>query len=158
MDISQINMEETNQKKGGAGKKMFIFLALIVLAGVGYWAFSSWGGSVSNMSAQAVVDSGKYQAVFLSNGQVYFGKVSGENSDYVSLRDVHYLMLKKPLQNQQQEDGQNQEQTKPEYSIVKLGKELHGPTSMSINREHILFIENLADDSKVVGAIKNVAK
>ncbi|MBU2028949.1 hypothetical protein KJ761_03630 [Patescibacteria group bacterium] len=100
------------------------------------------------------VDSSKYQAVFLTNGQVYFGKVANEKASYVSLNDVYYLVLKKPLQNQQQEGEQAQEQAKPEYSLVKLGKEMHGPTSMSINKDQILFIENLADDSKVVSTIK----
>ena len=32
-----------------------------------------------------------YQAVFLTNGQVYFGKLSGAHKDYVTLNDIYYL-------------------------------------------------------------------
>lgn len=139
--------------KGGALKTMAIILIIAVVAVAGYLVFSKTG-----KSSAKVVDSTKYQAVFLTNGQVYFGKVSNENSSYVSLAEVHYLILKKPLQNQQKEGDENQEQAKPEYSLIKLGSEMHGPSSMSVNRDQILFIENLKDDSKVVTTIKGAAK
>ena len=41
-------------------------------------------------------------------------------------------------------------------SLVKLGDELHGPADkMEINRDQILFIEDLKPNSQVVMAIKN---
>ncbi|OGI34681.1 MAG: hypothetical protein A2259_04920 [Candidatus Moranbacteria bacterium RIFOXYA2_FULL_43_15] len=133
---------------------MLVIAAVII--GAGYYFF--FGGK-KDFSGSRVVDSSKYQAVFLTNGQVYFGKVSNENSDYVSVSDVYYMVLKKPLQNQQRDgEEQNQDQAKPEYTLVKLGKEMHGPTSMSVNRDQILFVENLADDSKVVSTIKGGGK
>jgi len=119
-----------------------------------------WGGyyfMFKGKDVAKVVDSSKYQAVFLTNGQVYFGKVSGEKKSYVAVSDVYYMVLKQPLQNQKKE-GEDQEQAKPEYTLVKLGKEMHGPTSMSINKDQILFIENLSDDSKVVTTIKGSQK
>lgn len=142
-------MEE--EKKGGVIGKIVIVIIIAAIAAAAFWFFRK-----NTSSTSPVVDATKYQAVFLTNGQVYFGKVSGEKKSYVSLADVYYLILKKPLQDQKKEgDEQIQEQAKPEYSLVKLGKEMHGPASMSINRDQILFIENLSDDSKVVNAIKN---
>lgn len=92
-----------------------------------------------------------YQAVFLDNGQVYFGKVENPEQEYVKLTDIYYIQLNKALQGQDEEKAAAQ----PDISLIKLGKELHGPTDvMYIQREHILFMENLADDSKVVSAIK----
>jgi len=39
--------------------------------------------------------------------------------------------------------------------LIKLGKELHGPKDqMVLNRDHILFIEELSSDSKVVKSIE----
>src|SRR3989344_4528142 len=38
-----------------------------------------------------LVKADQYQAVFLTNGQVYFGKLSDVNSAYVSLQDIYYL-------------------------------------------------------------------
>lgn len=91
-----------------------------------------------------------YQAVFLSNGQVYFGKIYGRENKFVTLTDVYYLQMKQQLQNQNQ-DLLNQ----PDLTLIKLGNELHGPTSaMQINSNQILFIEDLKSDSKVVQAIQ----
>jgi hypothetical protein len=49
-------------------------------------------------------------------------------------------------------------QTPPtNINIVKLGGELHGPTDeMRINRDTVLFIEDLKSDSKVVSAINQL--
>lgn len=142
-------MEE--EKRGGVIGKIIIVIIIAAIAAAAFWFFRRGANPASS-----VIDATKYQAVFLTNGQTYFGKVSNERKAYVALNDVYYLILKKPLQDQKKEgDDQNQEQPKPEYSLIKLGKEMHGPTSMSISRDQILFIENLADDSKIVSAIKN---
>lgn len=93
-----------------------------------------------------------HQAVFLSNGQVYFGRVSNLNQDYVKLTDIYYLILKRPLQ-EQTPSGPAPSPT-PEYTLIKLGNELHGPKDeMIINRQHVLFIEDLKNDSRVSQAI-----
>lgn len=95
-----------------------------------------------------------YEAVFLSNGQVYFGKVSNLGSFLVKLSDVYYLIQKQPLQGQ---EAKTTEQ--PEFTLIKLGGELHGPKDeMVLNRDQILFIEELKKDSKVVTAIENSKK
>ncbi|MFA5947928.1 MAG: hypothetical protein WC806_03080 [Candidatus Gracilibacteria bacterium] len=91
----------------------------------------------------------KYKAVFLNNGQVYFGKVSHQYSNWVDLKDIYYLQIKEPLQDQAQvPDAQNN------LNLVKLGNELHGPTDeMQIQKDNILFIETLSTESKVLKAI-----
>jgi len=147
-------MEEEiiGKKNKGMGKIIItIVVVAVVVWGAYYFMFSG-------KSAGKVVDSSKYQAVFLTNGQVYFGKVSGEKKSYVAVTDVYYMVLKQPLQNQKKEGEEQADQTKPEYTLVKLGKEMHGPTSMSINKDQILFIENLSDDSKIVTTINGSQK
>lgn len=95
--------------------------------------------------------SNKYQAVFLDNGQVYFGKVAARDMKYIVLTDIYYLQLQQNLQNQNNAPG-----TQPDISLVKLGGELHGPEDkMEIVRDHILFIEDLRNDSKVSTAIRD---
>ena len=97
----------------------------------------------------------KYQAVFLSNGQAYFGKVSDVNSQTLVLEDIYYLRAVQNLQTGQ-EDGE----TADNFSLIKLGDEIHGPEDkMNINLSHVLFVEDLKDSSKVVKAIEEyVAK
>ncbi len=104
------------------------------------------------------VNKDTYQAVFLSNGQVYFGKIHNMGEDYVKLTDVYYLQLQN-LQNQQpgatattSATDKNQNQ----LMLMKLGGELHGPQdSMQINQKQILFIEDLRADSNVIKGIKD---
>lgn len=89
-----------------------------------------------------------YQAVFLDNGQVYFGKLR-RFGDYPVLKDVYYLQITQQLQGSAN-DASN-------VNLVKLGNELHGPTDqMRINRQSILFIEDLKPDSQVVQAIERM--
>lgn len=92
--------------------------------------------------------SGTYQAVFLSNGQVYFGKVSHLKSSFVTLSDVYYLQVQEALQPPAKDESQR-------LSLAKLGlTELHKPKDvMKINRDHILFVEDLEKGSQVVQAI-----
>ena len=91
-----------------------------------------------------------YQAVFLDNGQIYFGIIEKKNSWEVILTDVYYLQLREPLQGEESKNKINANMT-----LIKLGEELHGPTDrMVINRGHITFIEDLQEMSKVVQAIR----
>jgi len=95
-----------------------------------------------------------WQAVFLTNGQVYFGQVEKHNKVELVLNEIYYLQVTRPLQ--QTQEGEQQPNPQGELSLVKLGNELHGPTdAMTINRDHVLFVEDLKEDSNVVQAIAN---
>jgi hypothetical protein len=91
-------------------------------------------------------------AVFLANGQVYFGDVRREDRETLTLTGVYYLKLAKPVLSQ--EDLQDD----ADASLVKLGNELHGPEDrMDISRAQILFVEKLKTDSRVAKAIASYA-
>lgn len=94
------------------------------------------------------VNKDKYQAVFLTNGQVYFGKVAKVTSEYVNLQGIYYL-------NSQQGTAEGDKKTEQtSFSLVKLGCELHGPADqMIINRDQVSFWENLTSEGKVAKAI-----
>jgi hypothetical protein len=92
----------------------------------------------------------KVQAVFLTNGQVYFGKVASVSDQYIDLRGIYYLNT----QQQQQTDANKTAEAPTNFSLVKLGCELHGPSDqMIINRAQVTFWENLTDNGKVAKAI-----
>lgn len=94
-----------------------------------------------------IVDGTKEQAVFLTNGQVYFGKIKTINTQYVDLQDIFYL-------NSQGGSNNNNNSTPTSFSLVKLGCELHGPMDeMIINRQQVSFWENLSTTGKVANAI-----
>ena len=99
------------------------------------------------------VDKKKHQAVFLTNGQVYFGKVSKIDNSYVKLTDIYYLQVQQQVQP---EDKSKTDTTQPQVSLAKLGGELHGPEDvMYISRSQVLFWENLKGDGKVAKAIQD---
>lgn len=103
----------------------------------------------------------EYTAVFLTNKQVYFGVLEGYETEPV-LKDVYYLRTQPRLQESTSPEGNTgvQEETNvagvSDMTLIKLGNELHGPTdSIQINRDHILFVERLREDSRVVQAIRD---
>ena len=96
------------------------------------------GGAAGNKNA--------WKAVFLTSGQVYYGKITHGQGQFYKLEDVYYIRVN---------PSQEQDKTKPpDLSLVKLGNEIHGPQdAIYLNRDHILYIEDLKDDGQVVKAI-----
>jgi hypothetical protein len=89
--------------------------------------------------AAEVIDRDLYQAVFLTNGSTYFGKLQQQGDDWFVLTDVYYLSAG--------EDSTPQ--------LIKRGSEPQGPREpMIIPVLQVLFIENLRDDGEIVAAIK----
>lgn len=88
-----------------------------------------------------------FQAVTLSNGRVVYGHLETNLSkDFVRLTNVYYLLT----EQSETEEGAQQE----DFALIKPGKEIHGPEDdMLLNREHIIYIEDLREDSEVVKAI-----
>ncbi|MEK6791932.1 MAG: hypothetical protein AABY45_09570 [Deltaproteobacteria bacterium] len=96
---------------------------------------------------QAIKVDGEYQAVFLDNGQIFFGKLSDTGSEYLMLKDVYYI------------ENKVNPQTKVQAGVlVKRGNEWHGPDHMRINSRHIVAIEPVASDSKIAQLIREDAK
>lgn len=144
-------------KKQKGGIKMFktmrfaqillLFSATILMVAV-LW-FIALGNNTK--AEQSYVDDTKLQAVFLNGGQVYFGKIGELNGKYLNMSNIYYLRV-----NQQVQPNQSTTANANDVSLVKLGCELHGPQdSMVINREQVIFWENLKDDGQVAKAVKD---
>lgn len=104
------------------------------------------------------VDDDKLQAVFLNGGQVYFGKVEDLNSKYLRMSNIYYLRVNQTVQPDQ-DNGTQQQTSANDISLVKLGCELHGPQDeMLINREQVVFWENLKGDGQVAKAVDEYVK
>ena len=82
----------------------------------------------------------QYQAVFLANGQTYFGRYYDRIGAYAKIEDVYYL---------QQVQGPNPDAA-PDTKIVRRGRELHNPAPrMLVPKSAILFVEDLNDASPI---------
>jgi hypothetical protein len=117
----------------GGGLLWFVFLmALCLLAGC--------GGSDLQFPTE-------YQAVFLDNGQVFFGKLSDTSSPFLMLRDVYYVQTLV-----------ERDQKKTANVLVKRGNEWHNPEFMRINPRHVVVIEPVGPDSRVAQLIREAKR
>jgi hypothetical protein len=124
------------------GKGRIALIGLLVLVGVGAVVLAvRWPW----WAASAAIDT-PYQAVFLTNGQMLFGKLSGLGSSYPVLTDVYYV---------QTQLGQEK---KAVSALVRRGKESHAPDRMVINAHHILLVEPVKPDSAVARLIAELKK
>lgn len=146
-----------------------VFVATLVIAfAVVYFVKPEWLPFMQSSSKPAT-ESAKpaapakasgYVAVFLTNNQVYFGKLGSLDGQYATLSDVYYLRVQPSLSDAgtvKVEDAKTAGATagKNDLTLIKLGDELHGPTDeIKLNRDHILLVEELKVDSKVVKAIE----
>ena len=90
-----------------------------------------------------------WQAIFLDNGHIYFGKIATVNKAEIEIREIYYL--------QESNTGKHTPsgEIPEEYTLIKLGNEVHAPTDrMVVNRGHVLFTERLAEDGKVLEAVR----
>lgn len=87
--------------------------------------------------------SSEYQAVFMDNGQVFFGKIANAGGPNPLLKEVYYIS------RQQSQDGKEVKSI-----LIKRGNEWHGPDYMYINKQHIVIIEPVSPNSRVAQLIK----
>jgi hypothetical protein len=124
-----------------ASMAMLVVVALLMLGVIGILVTSR------DRSESSYIDSSKLQAVFLTNDQVYFGKISKLTGKTLVLNNVYYLQTQSTTQKSN--DNSN-------VSLVKLGCELHKPfDTMVINRAEVQFWENLQADGQVANAVKS---
>lgn len=138
-------------KKSQPTKKVLIIVGIVALALLvalaGFYAIKQFN--------QIQPDDDSYQAVFLTNGQVYFGKLDNVNQDYLQLSGIYYLQAGDALQvDSSQSKAEKPAKDSDGMQLIKLGDELHGPKDMmQINDDQVLFWEDLKADGKVAEAI-----
>jgi hypothetical protein len=147
----------SNGGSNGSGSRRMLtaLVGLVVLVVVVVGLLFAWQAKNGSTGATGV-EKDRYQAVFMTNGQVYFGKLAKLDAGYTELTDVYYLQVQQSVQPGAKEEAAAANSEQPQVSLTKLGNELHGPTDkMHIAKDQILFWENLKDDSTVVKAIKD---
>lgn len=127
------------------GALVAIALALIVIAmlvGAAVIRGGSFSGSVPNED--------QYQAVFLANGQAYFGHLTGVGSAYVTLNDVY------SVDQAQQASPAPGATPGPQLQLIRRSDNnlLKPENPMNISSDQIVSWENISNDSEVVKAIK----
>jgi hypothetical protein len=96
------------------------------------------GGTKENLTFTT-----EYQAVLMTNGQYFFGKIEKAGSAYPVLKNVYYV--------RQQMDPATKEM---KSTLFKRSMEPYTPSMMYINANSIALIEPVSPDSKVAQLIK----
>jgi hypothetical protein len=136
--IVEKSVEESVEKRPAMAASPVIVAAIIIALSI---LLASWFAARSH-----VVQFDKpYQAVLLTNGQVYYGRLDGYGTDHPVLREVYYI--------QSSVNPQTHEQSN---ILTRRGKEWHGPDRMYLNPSQILLVEPVGTDSKVADLIKDL--
>jgi len=126
-----------------------LVLVVALLAGALYA-----GSKYSNKLPWMATASDSWQAVALDSNVIYFGHLSHQNDQYVTLDNVYVAQTNPNAKTDS--SGKQTDPSQPAYLLQKItAAEVFGPeSSMQINRDHVLFIQNLASDSQVIKTIQ----
>jgi hypothetical protein len=117
--------------------KLHVGSILLFIIGIGVL------GGIARFMYEAAGPGSGYKAVLLTSGDVYFAKVDEGWGRYITLREIYYPQVPETPAGQQ-----------PEVRLIKFGGELHGPEDeMKVNRDHVIMIQTLKEDSQVIATI-----
>ena len=137
--LSHVETKDLNARKRQGGdvvmQAVWGLAGLAILLAALLFIKNSWTSKVTFTTP--------YQAVLLTNGAAYFGKLEGYGTPHPVLTEVYYIV------------SQTNPETKQNNNVlVKRGKELHEPDRMYLNPTQILAIEPVGPNSKVAQLIK----
>lgn len=123
--------------------RVLVVVAVLALAIVAFQQRDRLAPGLFSRGVADVIDRTTYQAVFLTGGQLYFGRLEQRGESFYLLSDVYYLPpAADPLQQQPTQ-------------LIKRGNEIDGPQDpMIIPATAVLFMENMRPDSAVMVAIR----
>jgi len=132
---------------GRASKLVFIILIFVIV--VTFMCISLWQDGTFRNISQTIGFKNTFQAVFLSNGQLYFGKITEMTNEYIMMENPHFLQLA-------QEQAEIEEGVQPEMQLISIKDEFHKPKDfVLIEKSSVIFIEELRDASQIADAIQN---
>ena len=130
-------MMTRNQQGSAAVQIVWVIAGIVVIVAAFLFVRSTRPGP-------AVVFTTPYQAVLLSNGVVYYGKLEGYGTPRPVLTDVYVIITQTNPDTKQTNKG-----------LFKLDKveELYQPDRMYLNPSQILGVEPVGPNSKVAQLI-----
>jgi hypothetical protein len=134
--LGTMGKEMAKNQQGNAAVQVILALAgiMVIVAGFLFIKDSRPGSPVTFTTP--------YQAVLLTNGAAYFGKLDGYGTQRPVLKEVYYIV-----------NQINPETKQSSNVLVRRGKELHEPGDMYLNPNQILCVEAVGPNSKVAQLI-----
>lgn len=154
-DLRKISRPKAGWINESMIKQIVFALAFIVVAAAVYWLFFAGKGGEANPPK---AEEKKWYAVELAGGEMFFGQIADTSADPVVLENVYYDYDQIKKDNLGGEQAQEKSES-ANLRLVKRGKETHGPSGeMEIVRTQVVFMEPLAENSKVLKAILEYEK
>ena len=120
-------------------------LAALALTGCGTTESTAQSNTAAHDALKTSIMNDRLQAVILTNDRVYFGHLKALGNGWYSLSKAFFI--------RQVADGKGQTASQ---KVTPLGLELQQPDStVLLNRDNIVQVENLTANSVVATAIKN---
>ena len=127
------------------------WLIASIVVGVLLVGFIAWSLLFGNKTNGAGIDGGKYQAVYLMNGQIYFGKLTALGNDHLKLTKVYYLQTPAATTGES-----NTQANANNPQLIKLSNAIYGPSDeMVISKDQVLYFQNLDSKGKATQLIEN---
>jgi len=123
------------RKESRAGLIVLIAGIVLIAAAIAIYA-------IGFVNKGSVAMTTPYQAVLLSNGSAYFGKLEGLGTPFPVLKEVFYV-----------QSVQNPDTKAVSNILVKRGKEWHQPDRMILNASMIVLVEPVNPSSRVAQLI-----
>lgn len=143
-----------SQPEKGSKSGLWWVLGVVGLVAVLVIGWFIWSGSNRGDTG---IDSSKYQAVFLTNGQIYFGDLHPYNDEYLRLTTGYYPQAK--VTGDAEDTNKASTANANGIQLIRLGDEVYGPENeIFISKKQILHYENLKPDSKVSQLIEQNEK
>jgi hypothetical protein len=115
-----------------------ILAALIIAAAI-------LGNAWINTHPRAVAFGQTYQAVLLTNNNLFFGRLEGYGTENPVLNEVYYVETIVDPQTKEQRN-----------ILTKRGREWHQPDRMYLNPKQIVMVEPVGANSRVAELIKEL--
>lgn len=152
-NLKKINKPKSLQINETMLKYIVLFLAVLIVAGGVYAVFFRKSEKPVETANEA-----KWYKVKLVDGETYYGQIKDIAADPVVIEKVYYDYDQVKKSDAAAGDKTAVEQTSGETAgnlrLVKRGKETYGPSgTMNIVRAQVVYMEPLAEDSKVLRAI-----
>jgi len=144
-ELHRINKPEAVKVNESFTRRVVIIIAILLVGFIFYSMFSK------NEPKEDLTKDVNWYTVKLVGEKIYYGQIADLSADPVVVNNVYYNY-------DDTEESENDIDT-GNIRLVKRGKETHGPTgTMNIVRSQVVYMEPLADASKVLKAILEYEK
>ena len=122
--------------------KLFLTAVFIGLLALGFAV------TMTILNPTQRIDRNSYQVVYMTNGQLYFGKLQNVSGEFLQLKSPY---IEKILQVDTANDTSKDA---PKTTLIKATDQLYGPEdSIALKSSQVLYWQNLREDSKVTSVI-----